>query len=130
MRGGSYTKKNLRDVEDSAVKFGLSDTQEARFARRDLAAEQTGLTHLIVKPGQREAFAHRHRDAEEVYVVLGGAGRVKLDDEIVDLNGLDAVRVGPGTTRQLEAGPDGLEVLIFGAHVEGDVEQVADFWTS
>jgi mannose-6-phosphate isomerase-like protein (cupin superfamily) len=125
-----YTKKNLRDVEDSAVKFGLSDAQEARFARRDLAAEQTGLTHLIVKPGQREAFAHRHRDAEEVYVVLSGSGRVKLDDEIVDLTGLDAVRVGPGTTRQLEAGPDGLEVLIVGAHVEGDVEQVSDFWTS
>ena len=125
-----YTKKNLRDIEDSAVKFGLSDAQEARFARRDLAAEQTGLTHLVVKPGQREAFAHRHRDAEEVYVVLSGSGRVKLDDEIVDLTGLDAVRVGPGTTRQLEAGPDGLEVLIGGAHVEGDVEQVSDFWTS
>ena len=130
MRGGSYTKKNLRDVEDSAVKFGLSDTQEARFARRDLAAEQTGLTHLVIKPGRREAFAHRHRDAEEVYVVLAGSGRVKLDDEVVDLIELDAVRVGPGTTRQLEAGADGLEVLIVGAHVEGDVEQVSDFWTS
>src|SRR5947209_12416678 len=125
-----YTKKNLRDIEDSAVKFGLSDAQEARFARRDLAAEQTGLTHLVIKPGHREAFAHRHRDAEEVYVVLAGSGRVKLDDQFVDLNALDAVRVGPGTTRQLEAGPDGLEVLIAGAHVEGDVEQVADFWTS
>ena len=130
MRGGSYTKKNLRDVEDSAVKFGLSDAQEARFARRDLAAEQTGLTHLIVKPGQREAFAHRHRDAEEVYVVLGGSGRVKLDDDMVDLTELDAVRVGPGTARQLEAGANGLEVLIVGAHVEADVEQVSDFWTS
>ena len=126
----SYTKKNLRDVEDSAVKFGLSDAQEARFARRDLAAKQTGLTHLIIKPGQREAFAHRHRDAEEVYVVLAGSGRVKLDDDMVDLTELDAVRVGPGTTRQLEAGANGLEVLIVGAHVEADVEQVSDFWTS
>ena len=126
----SYTKKNLRDVEDSAVKFGLSDAQEARFARRDLAAEQTGLTYLIIKPGQREAFAHRHRDAEEVYVVLAGSGRVKLDDDMVDLTELDAVRVGPGTTRQLEAGANGLEVLIVGAHVEADVEQVSDFWTS
>ena len=126
----SYTKKNLRDVEDSAVKFGLSDAQEARFARRDLAAKQTGLTHLIIKPGQREAFAHRHRDAEEVYVVLAGSGRVKLDDDMVDLTELDAVRVGPGTTRQLEAGANGVEVLIVGAHVEADVEQVSDFWTS
>lgn len=125
----SHTKKNLRDIDDSASKYGLSDTQEARFARRDLAAEEAGLTLLNIKPGRREAFAHRHREAEEIYVVLSGSGRVKLDNEFVDLNGLDAVRVGPGTTRQLEAGPDGLEVLIFGSHVEGDVEQVPDFWT-
>jgi mannose-6-phosphate isomerase-like protein (cupin superfamily) len=125
----SHTKKNLREVDDSAPRFGLSETQEARFARRDLAAEQTGVTYLIIKPGRREAFAHRHREAEEVYVVLAGSGRVKLDDELVDLAELDSLRVGSGTARQLEAGPDGLEILIFGSHVEGDVEQVSDFWT-
>src|SRR3954468_23910443 len=117
----SHTKKNLRDVEDSAVKFGLSDDQEARFPRRDLAAEQTGITYLVIKPGRREAFAHRHREAEEIYVVLAGSGRVKLDDELVDLIELDAVRVGPGVARQFEAGRNGLELLILGAHVEGDV---------
>jgi mannose-6-phosphate isomerase-like protein (cupin superfamily) len=126
----SHTKKNLRHIDDSAVEYGLSDTQEARFARRDLAAEQTGVTYLTIKPGRREAFAHRHREAEEVYVVLAGSGRVKLDDHLVDLIELDAVRVGAGTARQLEAGPNGLQVLIFGSHVEGDVEQVPDFWTS
>ena len=125
----SYAKKNLREVEDSAVKYGLSNTQEARFPREDLRAEQTGANYLIIKPGQREAFAHRHREAEEVYVVLAGSGRVKLDDELIDLIELDAVRVGPGTARQFEAGPDGLEVLIVGSHVEGDVEQVPEFWT-
>jgi len=124
----SYAKKNLREVEDSAAKHGLSGTQEARFARADLGCERTGLNYLIVKPGQREAFAHRHREAEEVYVVLGGSGRVKLDDELVDLAALDAVRVSPGTTRAFEAGPEGLEVLIFGARVEGDGEMVQDFW--
>jgi mannose-6-phosphate isomerase-like protein (cupin superfamily) len=125
----SHKKKNLRDVDDSAVRYGLSDVQEARFARRDLGAEQTGLSYLIIKPGRREAFAHRHREAEEVYVVLAGSGRVKLDSELEDLIELDAVRVAAGTTRQFEAGPDGLEVLISGSHVEGDVEQVSDFWT-
>ncbi len=35
----SHTKKNLRDVDDSAISYGLSDTQEARFARRDLGAQ-------------------------------------------------------------------------------------------
>ena len=62
--------------------------------------------------------------------MVAGSGRVKLDNELVDLSELDAVRVGPGATRRLEAGPDGLEVLIFGSHVEGDVEQVPDFWNS
>jgi mannose-6-phosphate isomerase-like protein (cupin superfamily) len=108
-----YAKKNLRDVEDMAVRFGFSKSQEARFPRQDLGAEQTGMNYLIVKPGQREAFAHRHRTAEEIYVVLSGSGRVKLDEERVELAALDAVRVSPGVTRSFEAGAAGLEVLIF-----------------
>jgi mannose-6-phosphate isomerase-like protein (cupin superfamily) len=124
----SYAKKNLRDVEDMAVKHGLSEAQAARFPRADLGAEQTGINYLIIKPGQREAFAHRHREAEEIYVVLAGSGRVKLDDDLVDLTQLDAVRVSPGTTRSFEAGRDGLEVLVFGPRVEGDGEMVSDFW--
>ena len=124
----NYAKKNLRDVEDSAVRHGLSAHQEARFPQRDLGAEQTGMNFLIVKAGQREAFAHRHRTAEEIYVVLDGSGRVKLDDEIVELERLDAVRVSPGVARTFEGGPDGLHVLIFGPHVESDGEMVQDFW--
>jgi uncharacterized cupin superfamily protein len=123
-----HAKKNLREVEDSAVRHGLSETQEARFPARALGADQTGMNFLVVKPGKREAFAHRHREAEEIYVVLAGSGRVKLDDELVELAPLDAVRVSPGVTRAFEAGPDGLEVLIFGPRVEGDGEVVADFW--
>jgi mannose-6-phosphate isomerase-like protein (cupin superfamily) len=125
-----YAKRNLRSIEDSAVEHGLSDTQEARFPRSDLEAEQTGVNFLRVKPSRREAFAHRHRVAEEIYVVLSGSGRVKLDDELVELSPLDAVRVSPGVARAFEAGPDGLEVLIFGPHVEGDGEIVPGFWDS
>jgi mannose-6-phosphate isomerase-like protein (cupin superfamily) len=124
----SHLKKSLRDVADSAPRFGLSEHQEARFARGKLGAEQTGITYLRIKPGKREAFAHRHRRAEEIYVVLAGSGRVKLDEDLVDLQQLDAVRVSPGVTRCLEAGPEGLEVLIVGPHVDGDVEMVDDFW--
>jgi mannose-6-phosphate isomerase-like protein (cupin superfamily) len=124
----SHAKTNLRTVKDSAAEHGLSETQEARFPRADLGAEQTGLNFLTVKPSRREAFAHRHGKAEEIYVVLSGSGRVKLDDELVDLAPLDAVRVSPGVVRSFEAGPEGLEVLIFGPHVEGDGETVDDFW--
>jgi uncharacterized cupin superfamily protein len=124
-----YGKKNLRDVADSAAEHGLSETQEARFPRQEVGAEQTGMNFLTVKPGRREAFAHRHETAEEMYVVLAGSGRLKLDEELVELSSLDVVRVSPGVTRSFEAGPDGLEVLIFGPHVEGDGELVDGFWS-
>lgn len=124
----NHAKINLRAVSDSAAEHGLSKTQEARFPRNDLGAEKTGLNFLTVKPLQREAFAHRHEKAEEIYVVLTGSGQVKLDDDLVELQQLDAVRVGPGVARSFEAGPDGLEVLIFGPHVDGDSEMVDDFW--
>ena len=126
----SYAKVNLREVEDQAAKHGLSDRQEARFPRTDLGAEQTGANYLIIKPNQREAFAHRHREAEEMYVVLDGSGRVKLDDDMVELAPLDAVRVSPGVARSFEAGPNGLSVIIFGPRVEGDGELVDDFWSA
>jgi len=124
----SHAKVNLQEVEDSAAKHGVGAVQEARFPRTQLGAEQMGMNYLIVKPGQREAFAHRHRAAEELYVVLSGSGRVRLDDEVVELAPLDAVRVAPGTTRRFEAGPDGLALLIVGARHEGDVEMVEGFW--
>lgn len=123
-----FAKKNLRDVEDMAAKHGISASQEARFPREDLGAEQTGLNYLTIKPGQREAFAHRHRSAEELYVVMAGSGRVKLDADLMELEVLDAVRVSPGVARCFEAGPDGLTVLIFGPRVESDGEMVEGFW--
>ena len=125
----SYTIKNLRDVEDMAPKHGFDAVQEARFSRRDLEAQATGLAFHVVKPGQRQAFAHRHNKAEEIYVVLSGSGRVKLDDEISPVGPLDAIRVAPPVARAFEAGDDGLELLVFGPHHEADGEILReDFW--
>src|SRR6476469_9794338 len=123
-----YTLKKLTDVEDSAPKFGYQELQEARFATRDLEAEDTGVSHHRVKPNKRQGFAHRHDEAEEVYVVLKGPGRVKLDDEIVELGALDAIRVAPGVTRAFEGGPDGIELIAFGARHEGDGELLHGWW--
>jgi mannose-6-phosphate isomerase-like protein (cupin superfamily) len=125
----SYTHKNLREIDDAAVKGGFSDNQEARFAGRALDATDTGFAYHIVKPGKKQAFGHRHDDAEEVYVVLGGEGRVKLDDDVVELKRLDALRVDAKVARRFEAGPDGLELLVFGPRREGDGEILPDFWS-
>ena len=123
-----FTLKNLRDVEDSAQKFGIGEIQEARFAKDELGAEQTGFSHHRVKPGKRQAFGHRHDRAEEVYVVLSGSGRAKLEEEIVELDVLDAIRVAPGVTRAFQAGPEGLELLAFGPRADGDGELVQGWW--
>ena len=124
-----YTLKKLTDVEDAAVEIGFSDSQEARFATADLEAQDTGVSLHCVKAGMRQAFAHKHDAAEEVYVVLAGTGRVKLDDEIVSLGPLDAIRVAPSVIRSFEAGPDNdLELLAVGPRHEGDGEVIQGWW--
>jgi quercetin dioxygenase-like cupin family protein len=117
----SYTIMNLREVEDVAPKFGFDSIQEARFARGALEADQTGLAFHVIKPNQRGG-AHRHDDAEEIYVVLGGGGKASLDGEVVELRPFDAIRLAPNVVRAFAAGPDGLELLVFGPHHEGDGE--------
>jgi mannose-6-phosphate isomerase-like protein (cupin superfamily) len=125
-----YAIKNLREVEDQAPKFGFSEVQEARFAREDLNAETIGLAFHRVKAGQRQAFAHRHQNAEEIYVILAGTGRIKLDNEVHEVVPLDAIRVAPQVARAFEADPqDNLELLAFGPRHAGDGEILReDFW--
>ena len=121
-----YSIVALAETEDLAARFGHADAQEARFPNEDLATEQTGLAHLRVKPGARQPFAHRHGRAEEVYVVLSGSGRAKLDRQVAEVSAGDAIRVDPGVTRAFEAGSDGLELLAFGPRHPGDAEMVSD----
>ena len=126
--GAGYTLVNLDDVEDVAPRFGYGDQGEARFANRSLGAVRTGLSHQRLRPGVRQAFGHRHQHAEEVFVVLAGGGRVKIGDEIRDVRPLDAIRIAPSESRAFEAGPDGLEFVVFGPHHTGDAVLDTDFW--
>jgi mannose-6-phosphate isomerase-like protein (cupin superfamily) len=124
-----YTLKRLTDVKDAAPSFGYDELQEARFATKDLDAEKTGVSHHRVKPGKRQGFAHKHDEAEEVYVVIAGSGRMKLDAEVIEVGRLDAIRVAPDVTRTFEAGPEGLELLAVGARHDGDGEIIPGWWT-
>jgi mannose-6-phosphate isomerase-like protein (cupin superfamily) len=123
-----YTVRKLTDIEDSAPKSGFGDVQEARFAKDALDTEDTGFSYHRVKAGQRQPFAHKHERAEEVYVVLAGSGRVKLDEEVVELQTLDAIRVAPTVTRAFEAGPSGLDLIVFGPRCDGDGEVLMGWW--
>ena len=121
-----HTIFNLRESEDLAAKHGFGDSQEARFPFSDLDAESIGVGLIKVKPGQRQPFAHRHEQAEEIYVVLSGTGKIRLDDEAYDIGEMDAIRIAPWVVRSVAAGPDGIEVLAFGPRHEGDAETIQD----
>jgi mannose-6-phosphate isomerase-like protein (cupin superfamily) len=106
---------------------------EARFAGGDLGLEKSGISYQRMAPNFRQPFGHKHKTQEEVYVVVGGGGRIKLDDEIVELRQWDVLRIPPDTVRCAEGGPDGLELLCFGAPRTGspreDVEPMPNWWT-
>jgi len=123
-----YTIVNLMELENKATEDG--PTLEARFARSQIDSEHIGVSHFRYAPGRHGARGHAHREQEEVYVVLSGSGRVKLDDELVDVRPWDIVRVAPATFRGFVAGPDGLELLAIGSDRPegGDGVHTNDGW--
>ena len=125
-----YTVVNLKEVEDQAPKFGYAPDLESRFARRALELENSGLSYFRAAPGFRVPFGHRHSEQEEIYVVVAGSARIKLDGEVVDRGPWDAIRVSAHLTRALEGGPEGAEILAFGApsHENADAQMVEGFW--
>jgi mannose-6-phosphate isomerase-like protein (cupin superfamily) len=124
-----FTIKNLMDIENAAAARG-SDV-DARFARKFLDSEHLGVSYFRYAPGFRSQLGHSHREQEEAYVVISGSGRVKLDDEIVELKQWDVVRVAPDTVRAFEGGGDGLELIAVGSDrpEDGDGVVVSDWWT-
>ena len=102
-----------------------------RFARPALGSPELGVSRFTYEPGARMPFGHRHREQEEIYVVVAGAGRAKLDDEIIEIQQWDAVRVAPSVIRSFEAGPDGMDVICIGGRkpAVGDNEGFPDFWS-
>jgi Cupin domain. len=124
-----YTIINLKEIDNSAGEY--APNLEAYFARKHLNSEHLGVSYFRYGPGFRSPIGHSHREQEEVYVVLNGAGRIKLNDDIVELSQWDVVRVAPATVRALEGGPDGLEFIAIGADRPegGDGIRAPDWWT-
>jgi mannose-6-phosphate isomerase-like protein (cupin superfamily) len=127
---GGYTKTNLRNVENQAPKFDMPDEMQARFARSAVEGETLGLSLFMLAPNFRIPFGHKHEGQEEVYVVVRGSGRSKVEDEIVELAEWDAIRIDRDTMRNIEAGPEGIEYLAFGAGEDPlDAEMAPNWWS-
>jgi uncharacterized cupin superfamily protein len=126
-----YTVVNLKEVEDQAPRFDMSPHLEMRMARVALGLENSGVSYQRLAPNFRLPFGHKHKNQEEIYVLVSGSARVKLDDEVVDLKPFDAVRVPKDTMRGFEAGPEGAEFIAVGAPNTGpgDAETVQGWWS-
>ncbi len=83
-----------------------------------LGARNLGARLWRLKPGQAST-RHRHRDQEELYLLLEGEGRVRVAGEVLSLEPLDFLLVDPGSVRQLFNDTDAEQLwLIVGAPVE------------
>jgi mannose-6-phosphate isomerase-like protein (cupin superfamily) len=127
----NYTKVNLKDIEDQAPTGGLSPGLKAHFARVPLGLEKSGISYYRIAPNFRIPFGHKHSEQEEVFLVVDGSARVRVDDDVVELEPWDAIRVPTGAMRGLEAGPEGAEVIAFGAPntQNADVDMTPGWWT-
>jgi quercetin dioxygenase-like cupin family protein len=125
-----YEILNLREVDDMASRSGMPEGMEARFPKRELGSQQVAVSLQRLAPDLRGPFGHRHANQEELYVIVAGGGRVNLDGEVREVKAWDVIRIGPGVTRNLEAGPEGLEWLAFGGPIaeESDAEIVSGWW--
>jgi hypothetical protein len=126
-----YTLLNLRtDVEDMAPQYGMGDGIEAHFGRKPLGLAKSGVSYFKLGPDYKLPFGHSHAEQEEIYVVVSGGARLKLDDEEVELKELDAVRIPEGVMRGMAGGPEGAGLIAFGAPNTDnkDIEMNPEFW--
>jgi mannose-6-phosphate isomerase-like protein (cupin superfamily) len=123
-----FTHINLLELEDTVA--GRAEGIEGRFGRKHLESRDLGISHWRYAPGFQAETAHRHGEQEEAYVVVSGSGRLKLDDEIVEVRQWDVIRVAPQVARAFEGGPEGLEIVAVGSDRPegGDGVRVEDFW--
>ena len=127
-----YSVQNLKEVENQGLKFGLDENElQLRMAKDPLECENCGISYERLGPNWRVPFGHKHREQEEVYVLVTGSARMKIEDEVIELKPWAAVRVAADTMRALEGGPEGAELVIIGAPRTGpgDGDRVQGWWT-
>ena len=128
---GGYTVKRLDEVSDL---FEGKYPGMMRMLTGPLGNEQVAITHREMPPksGGKGGYGHRHKTQEEIYFVVSGRLQFKLDDEVLELGGGTAVRVGPEVVRSVwNDGPADAEMIIVSTRIEDvreDVEMIDDFW--
>jgi mannose-6-phosphate isomerase-like protein (cupin superfamily) len=126
-----YSVENLNEVQNQGENFGINpDELQLRMAKDPLECQNAGISLLRLGPDFRVPFGHKHKTQEEIYVLVSGSARMKVEDEIVEMEPLTAVRVDPGTMRGYEAGSEGADLIVIGAPKTGpgDADTVPGWW--
>jgi mannose-6-phosphate isomerase-like protein (cupin superfamily) len=126
-----YSVQNLKEVQNQGENFGIDPGElQLRMAKDPLECENAGISYLMLGPGFRMPFGHTHKTQEEIYVLVTGSGRMKVGDDVIDLEPFTAVRVAPDTVRGYEGGPDGAELIVIGAPRtgSGDADTTPGWW--
>lgn len=98
-----YAIVNLLEIDDSVE--GRIPGLQGRFSRKYLDSRDLGVSLWQYAPGTRNPGGHSHREQEEAYVVVAGAGRVRLDEELRDIRQWDVIRVAPRSCAPSKPGP-------------------------
>jgi len=119
-------------VEDGTAKTRLDPETDERFLplRRQLGVSSFGINQIVLQPGQRGRI-HRHKNQEEVYLVLEGTLTLLIEGERSELAVGEVMRVAPQVRRQLVNRGPGRVVLIAlggaGEHLGRDGEAFGDW---
>jgi mannose-6-phosphate isomerase-like protein (cupin superfamily) len=99
-----------------------------RRARAELGVNSFGMQIEEFPPNFDQYPDHSHSDdgQEEVYVVLRGTAEIEVEGERIALDPETIVRVGPGVSRRIFAGPEGVRVLALGG-VAGKAYEPPEF---
>jgi mannose-6-phosphate isomerase-like protein (cupin superfamily) len=128
----TYTVQDLNEVQNQGENFGLNpDEYQVRMAKDPLECQHAGISLVRLGPGYRVPFGHSHKTQEEIYVLVKGGARIKIEDDIVDMKPMTAVRVDPGAMRGFEAGSEGADLIAIGAPKTGpgDGDVVPGWWS-
>ncbi len=95
--------------------------------RAELGVESFGMQIIDLPPNFERYPEHDHaKDGqEEVYVALRGDGEIEIEGERHPLDADHIARVGPGVTRKVWPGEEGVRLLIVGG-VPGGVYEAPD----
>lgn len=87
---------------DAVAPFTTKDGSEIRelLAHRNSAIRQQSLAEARLPPGA-STTTHYHPRTEEIYYVLSGRGRMRIDGEQRDVGPGDAIAIPPGAVHQI-----------------------------